>query len=411
MIEPSACLELATIVKLVDYDESMSDPFEEMPSSATTKRNRLVSVNSKSAANIYTPPSHNDESISSVAIYQRRESQPASSSSKSSTNSNRSAAATTTGVLLCAGTSKGNLLIWHLSTDASSPRLTRLRCDKLAELSQAHGKQEIDDLQTAAPDVLVSVGRDNRTHVWSLRTFKKIAEMAAYATHLNNDTNQRMKHARFAEAATSTSTTTATTGNSVTRRRLFTSFIPRVRGGGKDLSSYVVRWTCEIVSGGGGGGEDSAVKFAYKFECKRRIKNTIITTLQTSKDGACVCIGDYEGRILLLDANFVELTSFKRQHSSVITDLTFYHDCSLHEPVRLDQNKLVLSISIDRTLQCYKYVNTKMGDGDNSNQAAKRNVLCAAMGQLVCCSMSLLKFVSSLVVLVAIFCYFFLHSE
>ena len=62
----------------------------------------------------------------------------------------------------------------------------------------------------------------------------------------------------------------------------------------------------------------------------------------------------YQGQIYLFDANFNKLVNFKKQHSSVVTDLAFYHDSTL----AYNSNKLILSLSIDRTLQCYTYLDT-----------------------------------------------------
>jgi hypothetical protein len=173
-------------------------------------------------------------------------------------------------------------------------------------------------------------------------------------------------------------------------------------------------------------------KFLYRFECKRRIKNTIITTMQTTKDGTAVCVGDYEGRILLFDMNFNELANFKKQHSSVITDLAFCHDFSLllnpnsnSDPSNLDMNKLILSISIDRTLQCYKYINNsesklsrylsgmvcrKNGKMDSSRDSIldKVDLINSQLGSF---SSWLFKIVFFFVVSIVLFCHFFTHLE
>lgn len=409
-IETSAYLKLSNIVRMSEVDESLSDPFEDMPNHHhhnSTSKSRLNSINSKSANNLlHVTNQDNAESITSLSVCKLK-----NTTCKNNNRSNDS-------IFLCAGTSKGNIIVWNLlldaigSTSSISNINDKIRYEKLHEFQQAHGKQEIDDMQTKSINddqhFLLSIGRDNHCFIWSLKTFTKLNEIK-YIEYLNNDTNQRMKHARF----------TCLPPSSENENCLYTTFIPRIRGGGKDMSSYVVRWCFKT----------SNEKFVYRFECKRRIKNTIITTMQTSKDGTAVCLGDYEGRISLYDMNFNELANFKKQHSSVITDLAFGHDLSNC----LDMNKLILTISIDRTLQCYKYINSKnnsrlgqflnsltssssttttstknMSDFINSNDS---DSLFGLLNKFDLFSMSLFKLVFYFVVFIILFCHFFTHLE
>jgi len=248
---------------------------------------------------------------------------------------------------------------------------------------------------------LLSVGRDNKCFVWSLNSFTKSNEIK-YTEHLNNDTNQRMKHARFV-------------ANDLNRENpaLYTSFIPRIRGGDKDLSSYLVRWTYKSVD----------AKFVCRYETKRRIRNTIVTTMEPSADGQMVCVGDYEGNILLFDYDMKELVRFKRQHSSVITDLAFCHDMinndtsagvkqkntkaiAANDGEFVDKNKLILTISIDRTLQCYKYNVSK-----SNGLAAHLMSNFAWMNKFDVFSPTLLKFFLYVLIFVVLFCQYFMHIE
>jgi hypothetical protein len=408
-IETSAYLKLSNIVRMSEVDESLSDPFEDMPINNhhnSTSKNRLNSVNSKSANNLLQATNlDNAESITSLSVCKLK-----NTTCKNNNKSNDS-------IFLCAGTSKGNIIVWNLlldaigSTSSISNINDKIRYEKLHEFQQVHGKQEIDDLQTKSINddqhLLLSIGRDNHCFVWSLKTFAKLNEIK-YIEFLNNDSNQRMKHARFTNLPPS----------SENENCLYTTFIPRIRGGGKDMSSYVVRWCFKT----------SNEKFLYRFECKRRIKNTIITTMQTSKDGTAVCLGDYEGRISLYDMNFNELANFKKQHSSVITDLAFCHDFSNC----LDMNKLILTISIDRTLQCYKYINSKTNSklgkflnslsSTSSTATSTKNIsdfinsndsdsLFGLLNKLDVFSMSLFKLVFYFVVFIILFCHFFTHLE
>lgn len=292
------------------------------------------------------------------------------------------------GVLLISGTSKGSIIVWSLIFDGSNERFL---FEKVHEFKEAHGKHEIDDLQVnslfkkqdgakngkineSTPNELhqlISIGRDNKCFVWSLSTFKKISEVN-YLPTLNNDTNLRMKHIRFSSIA----------------KTFYATFIPRIRGGGRDMSSYVERWSFELSQDGN--------TFYHKLESKLRLRNTIITTIQCSKDGNHVCMGDADGKINLYDLNFSKVINFKKQHSSVITDLAFYHDYVANVNNKYnDNNKLILSISIDRTLQCYKFIN---------NSSIRYN-------KFDFCSLNAFKFIFILSLFVVLFCYFFTYVE
>lgn len=405
-LETNAYLKLSNIVKMSEVDESLSDPFEDIPPTLSASKSRLNSINSKSAQNLFQT-NQPDESITSLAVCKLK--------NTTCKNNNK----TNGGILLCAGTSKGNIVVWNLlldaigSTSSTSNINDRIRYEKLYEVQQAHGKQEIDDLQTKSinddQNFLLSIGRDNHCFVWSMKTFSRLNEIK-YFEYLNNDSNQRMKHARF----------TCLPPNGNNENFLYTTFIPRIRGGGKDTSSYVVRWCFKT----------SNEKFSYRYECKRRIKNTIITTMQTTKDGTAVCIGDVEGRILLFDMDFNELANFKKQHSSVITDLAFCHDNSIllnpdQLTSNLDLNKLILSISIDRTLQCYKYINNsksklmqKFLSGNTNNNVKdfiSTNDSCSLFSLFSnipdFLPMSSFQLVFYFVIIIILFCHFFIRIE
>ena len=182
-----------------------------------------------------------------------------------------------------------------------------------------------------------------------------------------------------------------------------------MRGGGRDMSSYIQRWSTSNVSGGG------QAASGYKVLKTHRIRHTIITSMQTSRDGQCVCAGDYEGQIYLLDANFNSLARFKKQHSSVVTDLAFYHD----SPLAFNSNKLILSLSIDRTLQCYTYLNTTLNKKPLSAATAGlakmssqlSSVARSLPNKLNLNSMNTFRLFLILVAFFLLFCYFFTHFE
>ena len=155
-----------------------------------------------------------------------------------------------------------------------------------------------------------------------------------------------MRHARFS-----------------TNFQLYTTYIPINRN--KNPKSYIVQWNTKT----------------YKVEKMHAINNTIITAFQCNQDGKYICYGDYEGQIELISQNFEHLAKFKKCHSIVVTDLAFYHDSQ--KPY--DSNKLILSLSIDRTLQCYKYLNVKLYDS--------------------------FKLFAILLLIIILFCYFFTYLE
>ena len=353
---------------MIEVNETLTDTFEEIPIIAPSKINN-TNVIRKRTSSIRA----DEESISSLATL------------KDGSNLYKK-----NGVILCVGTSKGSILIWSLMIDKNN----KIKFEKLHEFKDAHGKFEVDDLQVSCSlnntkksakilssknqngeqSNLLSIGRDNKCVIWSLISFKKLAEIN-YLPTLNNDSNLRMKHARFSSYS----------------NYLYTTFIPRIRGGGKDMSSYIERWSYN----------SSNTSFNYKLESKHRIKNTILTTIQCSKDGNFVCVGDYEGRIELFDLHFNRLINFKKQHSSVITDLIFYHDFINQETKYDDLNKLILTISIDRTLQCYKFIN-------NRNKFSKNFLMVNGLGV---CSINTFKFFFILTLSILFFCYFFTFIE
>ena len=183
-----------------------------------------------------------------------------------------------------------------------------------------------------------------------------------------------MKHARY-------------TNNGQT---LYTTYIPRIRGGKKNINSYIQKWNCAQ--------EDEQQTLNYKPLVKHCVKNTILTSIQSSKDGNIICCGDYEGVIYLFDSTFKTLSNFKKQHSCVVTDLAFYHDTT--SSIFNSNNKLILSLSIDRTLQCYTYL-------DTNNTFSKRKV----RSPFSLCTMNTFKLVFVLIGLFLIFCYYFTHLE
>ena len=320
----SACLELANVIKLLDREN-------EQDTEAIT-----------------------DESINTISVC------IVPNKSKNNSDSKNS-------VLICAGTSKGNIHVWSLSKPNDSNNKKKgdtFKVHKVHRFLNAHGKQEIDEMQVnTEKHLLLSIGKDNRCVLWSLDTFSKVAELLQTPAE-----NMRMKHARFADEG----------------KYLYTTFIPRIRGGGRDLSSYVQKW--------------SAGESGFKPEATHRIRNTILTSMQTSKDGRFVSLGDYEGRVYLLNSKFATVVNFKKLHSSVVTDLAFYHD-SVHS---FDVNKLVLTLSIDRTLQCYSFIN-------DSTYLNHSNLL--LLNKIDVFSTFTFRIYVFVIVLVLFFCYFFTYFE
>jgi len=277
-------------------------------------------------------------------------------------------------ILLCAGTSKGNIIIWNLSMD----NIDLIKSNKLKTFKEAHGKHDIDELQVNHDlHHLLTIGKDNRCIIWSLKKLAKLNELeyvSQFNSSTNNNNNIRMKHARYANNG----------------QLLYTTYIPRVRGGKVKLNSFIQKWHCI----------NNHDQLEYKPMTKHCIKNTILTSIQASKDGSVVCCGDYEGRVYLFDSNFETLINFRRQHSCVVTDLAFYHDTSSVSSLFNSNNKLILSLSIDRTLQCYTYLDTN-NTFNNSTKKKFQNL----------CSMNTFKLVFMFIGLVLLFCYYFTHLE
>lgn len=300
-------------------------------------------------------------------------------------------------ILLCTGTSKGNICIWELvmqsqkssrfnDSNNNSNLLNEMpiKCMKVKVFKEAHGKYEIDELQVNnEQNQLLSIGKDNKCIIWSLSgKIEKHMEIDYVA--ILKDSNLRMKHARFAQKGDC----------------MYTTYIPRIRGGGRDMSSYIHRWNTKNPD-------------SYKVLKTHRIRNTVITSIQASKDGECLCLGDYEGQIYLFDANFNKLVNYKKQHSSVVTDLAFYHDSSLS----FNSNKLILSLSIDRTLQCYTYLDTSnknralLSLGKTSSIEPFMNLAKKFINKLHLNSMNTFRVFILLSLGVLVFCYFFTFFE
>lgn len=230
---------------------------------------------------------------------------------------------------------------------------------------------------------MLSIGKDNKCIIWSLSgKIEKHTEINY--TAILRDSNLRMRHARFAQNGDC----------------MYTTYIPRIRGGGRDMSSYIHRWNTQNPDN-------------YKVLKTHRIRNTVITSIQASRDGECLCCGDYEGQIYLFDANFNKLVNFKKQHSSVVTDLAFYHDSSLS----FNANKLILSLSIDRTLQCYTYLDTSSKNraslslSTTSSVESVMNLANKFINKLHLNSMNTFRLFILLSLGVLLFCYFFTFFE
>ena len=286
-------------------------------------------------------------------------------------------------VLLIFATRKGLIHIYNLVIERNN-NITdnKLNFEKIHEFNQSH---EIDELQVNSDGILLSIGKDS-CYVWSVESLKKLTEFK----YLNfvNDSNLRIKHARFSKDS----------------KIMYLSFIPRIRGGKMPTNSYIQRWS-KIKDGDKEGGMN------YRLERTVRIRGTIVTCLQSSKDGYFVSAGDCDGKIYLYDHELNKLQDFKKQHSSVITDLCFYYDeefdlrkCSQ----KFDLNKFILTISIDRTVQLYKFLNT--GLTRRFLDAINRE-LSTGVFSLCLFSMSLFKFFLILILLFVSFCYFFVNFE
>lgn len=150
-------------------------------------------------------------------------------------------------VLICAGTSKGSIHVWSVtSQDLSPPAVpyptSRLKYEHVHEFKSAHDVKEVDGLEvnvvratTTTSDKqaksgnsaivyehhLLSIGRDHKCMLWSLDKFIKLGELL-----YTKDNTHRMNKARFSA-----------------NHFLFTSYVPRIRGGSKSAGcSYICRW-------------------------------------------------------------------------------------------------------------------------------------------------------------------------
>lgn len=333
-------------------------------------------------------------------------------------------------VLLCTGSSSGSITVWQLSIDPDNPQ--RVEHEKLHVYPKAHGK-EVDDLQvnqsawlnldqagTVCPHLL-SFSTDQKCSVWSLNKFKKLTDLDYLSTLPSQ--NLRMRHARY----------------DLSGKLMYTTYIPKSRGSSKDLNSFIQQWSIRVVkvkqkkvgtnnciseNGWFQFDLDEAHVCQYRVMRTCRVRNTILTAMRCSNDGMQCCIGDYEGNVTLYDYDFSVLRKFKRQHSSVVTDLAFYHD-SLDVA---DSNKLILTLGIDRTLQAYKYI-------DNNRLSKKFSTLLAnfsdqhkylhtiqesmkliqndssIVDKINCLSTSVVKIFCFIMFLILSFCYFFTYFE
>lgn len=243
-------------------------------------------------------------------------------------------------VYLCVGTSSGAILIWNLMEASTEPKHV---------VKNAH-KKDVQEIQVnialESQDHFVSIGTDSKAYVWSVFNCEKLHELLAPKMA---KLGLRMRHARFTKSSTPA---------------LYTSFTP-ISPNPRKLLSYVFKWNA----------------IDYHLERQAAVPNTMITALQTSKDGRVVCYGDNDGQIVLLDENLAQVARFRKQHLNVVTDLAFYHDSN----ESYDSNKLILSLSIDRTLQCYKYLNVRSYDS--------------------------FKYFLIVFIFILLFCYFFTYME
>ena len=390
-----------------------------------TVTNKTIDLISKMDNETFLPetaPSEATETVNAMAV------------SKATTASGGKNEKNSSSVQLCVGTSKGSIIIWNLllQFNDNGGHVQAVNADRIHINANAHNGKEIDDLQVneslldpnAGISHLMSIGRDNKCCLWSLvakEYGRKLAEID-YIASLGANANLRMRHARYDALG----------------RNFFATYIPRSRGGGggSDTSSFIQRWeplkfkkpagyqvnpksSKDLVEF-----ELNGTVFNYKLMATRRIRNTIVTAMQCSRDGSQVCVGDYEGRVYLFDHDLNALRHFKRQHTSVVTDLAFYYDS-----VRpCEDSKLILSLSIDRTLQCYKNLtNGSSGDKVQANKFtllksessfldAKKSASKALASSNKQNSFSLLgvmvpKLFCFVAIFFLIFCYFFAHFE
>lgn len=374
-----------------------------------------------------TAPSEATETVNAMAV--SKATAATTSGGKSDKNSS---------IQLCVGTSKGSIMIWNLVLQFDdNGHVHTVNAERTHVNASAHSGKEIDDLQVneslvdpnAGISHLMSIGRDNKCCLWSLlakEAGRKLAEID-YIASLGGNANLRMRHARYDALG----------------RNFYATYIPRSRGGGSsgsDTSSFLQRWEplkfkkppgYQVNTNGSAKDlvefELNGTVFNYKLMATRRIRNTIVTAMQCSRDGSQVCVGDYEGRVYLFDADLNALRHFKRQHTSVVTDLAFYYDSVRpHEA-----SKLILSLSIDRTLQCYKNLTCVAGGSSSSDKAlankftllktesfldAKKSASKALMSSSKQSSFSLLgvmipKLFCLLGIFFLVFCYFFARFE
>jgi hypothetical protein len=290
-------------------------------------------------------------------------------------------------IFLCAGTSKGNIIVWKIFLNNNTLEHKRFHVFK-----DAHHEFEVDGLEVNELKMkennfehhLLSTGKDNKCVLWSLDKLCKIEELL-----YTRDNSLRMKHARFSS------------------KYLYTTYVPRTRSSSKNLCSYVQRWSVCRNSPGSNDSKSSKStnnSIIYKPENLCFIRNTIITSIQVSGDGNFVSIGDCDGKIYLFDSSFNRIVNFKRQHSSVITDLAFFYDNkTTNYSNLLDVNKIILTISIDRTLQLYKFISLTQKYGEYNIQRTCKNNLYTLV--------NFHKINIILFVLLYFFCYTFLYIE
>ncbi|CAF0706670.1 unnamed protein product [Brachionus calyciflorus] len=293
-------------------------------------------------------------------------------------------------ILLILGTSKGSILIYKLVNNEKnnniSDDMNKINFEKIHQFNEGHSN-EIDELQVNSDGILLSIGKDSKCFLWSLNeNLKKLCEFK-YFNFLSVD-NLRVKHARFSKDS----------------KYMYLTYIPRIRGGKTPLNSYIQKWS-KVNDASKQEGMN------YALEKTVKIKNTILTCVQTSKDGCFLSAGDCEGKIYLFDYELNKLEDFKKQHSSVITDLCFCYDEEFDAKnlsKKFDLNKFILTISIDRTVQMYKFLNTNLTKRfmDRLNWKLNSNLV-----NICTLSISCLKFSLIFLVLCVTICYFFVHFE
>lgn len=287
-------------------------------------------------------------------------------------------------VLLVFGTEKGSIHVYKLLREQNN-NITdnKLNFEKVHEFSDAHAN-EIDELQVNSDGLMLSVAKD-KCFVWSLETLRKISEFR-YSNFVN-DSNIRLKHARFSKDS----------------KNLYLTYVTRIRSP-RNLKSYIQRWT-KVVDASKEDGMN------YRLEKTIRLTNTILTCVQSSKDGLFVSAGDCHGKVYLYDYELNKLEDFKQQHTNVVTDLCFYYDeeFDVKNVKKFDLNKLILTISIDRTLQLYKFLNTNLTK--HFMNTVNRQVMNSSLSNFCLMSMNCFKFFVILSLVFLFICYFFVHFE